>query len=363
MRQRERFGGALFAPDHEQVEVDDPRTPALARRLAAEFALESTQRGQQFFRCRLRQQARDGVHERRLHHFTEGPRAIQRRTDDEAAARQAAECLDRAPDLRFRIGEVAAHADVSRQPANSGQRNLGRRCIHEAAGARPRPRRRRRGPRRPAPPPPPPAGRCCGAQRVGHAVAIGLRDFLHLRPPVGELARRQAHVGAQQQQVEAGAEARLLQHAQCATAARLLEPRLGREHFAHAERETLRNRDAPLRPARRAIHRIDNGADVVPLLLRLLLDDLGERPIEQQREQERGRHRFAGRHALVGVDQALAHQPRHRAIRMTLEVTRHGGQQLGQQAVTLQHHEAHRAVAGQEQLERLVEQPRRRHAA
>jgi len=62
-----------------------------------------------------------------------------------------------------------------------------------------------------------------------------LRSFLDLGPPFRELARRETHLRAQQQQVEARAEARLLEHAQGAPSARLLEPRLRREHFSHTQ--------------------------------------------------------------------------------------------------------------------------------
>ena len=200
-------------------------------------------------------------------------------------------------------------------------------------------------------------------QRIGHAIAIGLRDFLHLGPPRRNRGVRQAHVRPQQQQVEAGAEARLLEHAQRAAPARLFEARLRGEHLAHAERETLRDGDASLRGTRGAVHGIDNRADVVPLLLRLLFDDVGDGPVQQQREQEGRRHGLALLDALIRVHQALLEQPRHGAVRVTRQVAGHRRQQLREQAVGLQHFEAARAMAGQEQLERLVEQPCRRHAA
>src|SRR5690242_11626510 len=50
VRKRQRLGSALLAADHQQVEIDDARAPALARRFTAEFPLEVAQRGQQFFR-------------------------------------------------------------------------------------------------------------------------------------------------------------------------------------------------------------------------------------------------------------------------------------------------------------------------
>ena len=44
------------------------------------------------------------------------------------------------------------------------------------------------------------------------------------------------------------------------------------------------------------------------------------------------------------------------------EIRRHGRQQLGEQPMPLQHHQAHGAMPGEEELQRLVEQARRRHA-
>jgi hypothetical protein len=75
-------------------------------------------------------------------------------------------------------------------------------------------------------------------QCIRHEIAIGLRNFLDLRPPVRELARGETHLGAQQQQVEAGAEARLFKHAQCAPAARLFE-RGCAANISHAQGKAL----------------------------------------------------------------------------------------------------------------------------
>ena len=129
----------------------------------------------------LREQARHRVHERRLHHFTERPRAVQRRSGDEAACAASRPSASSARShLRARIGESCCPR--RHRPAASAaavDATARRRCVHEAAGARPRPRRRRR------------RGRAAGttaalarrtllrAERIGHAIAIGLRDFLH----------------------------------------------------------------------------------------------------------------------------------------------------------------------------------------
>jgi hypothetical protein len=197
--------------------------------------------------------------------------------------------------------------------------------------------------------------------RIRHAIAIGLRHLLHAPPPRSDGGIREAHVGAQQQQVEAGTEARLFQHAQRAPAARLLEPRLRGEHFAHAQREALGNRDAALRGARRAVDGIDNRADVVPLLLRLLLDDLGDRPYSSSANRKVGVTGLpcATRWSVFTRPCAAAH---HRAVGMR-RGRRPPSAAARQQPALLQHFEAAARRAGQEQLERLVEQARRRHAA
>ena len=50
MRQRQRLGGARLAAEHQQVEIDDARAPAFARRFAAQLAFQRAQRGQQVLR-------------------------------------------------------------------------------------------------------------------------------------------------------------------------------------------------------------------------------------------------------------------------------------------------------------------------
>jgi len=66
----------------------------------------------------------------------------------------------------------------------------------------------------------------------------------------------------------------------------------------------------------------------VPFLLRLLFDDLRDRPVQEQREQECGRHRLARGHALVSIREALHEQARHCAFRVAIEIRRNRRQQL-----------------------------------
>ena len=80
-------------------------------------------------------------------------------------------------------------------------------------------------------------------------------------------------LGAQQQQVVAGAKARLLEQTERTPPAGMLEPRLQREHLAHAERKAPRNRKARLRLARRPVARLEDRRKLMPVLGRRRLDD------------------------------------------------------------------------------------------
>ena len=69
-------------------------------------------------------------------------------------------------------------------------------------------------------------------------------------------------------------EARVLEHTQRATAARVLEAWLQREHLAHPEREALGDGDASLCLARRAVAGVQDRRELVPPLWRRRLDVL-----------------------------------------------------------------------------------------
>ncbi|MCW0422840.1 hypothetical protein NB713_000783 [Xanthomonas sacchari] len=81
---------------------------------------------------------------------------------------------------------------------------------------------------------------------------------------------------------------------------------------------------------------------------------------QQQREQERRRHRFVVGDAVVGVAQAFDQHPPQRAAAVGAQRRRALREQRGEQTVPLQALEAGHAMAGQEQLEHFLEQPRRR---
>src|SRR5438270_462833 len=104
-----------------------------------------------------------------------------------------------------------------------------------------RPSRRARGPGPAATPAAAPV-RCLGRtalarERIRHAATLLGRNLLQTRPPLRDVGRREPILGAQQQQVVAGAKARLLEQTERTPPAGMLEPRLQREHLAHAERK------------------------------------------------------------------------------------------------------------------------------
>src|SRR5579862_4133126 len=78
MRQAQVRLGSLLAPESEQVEINDTRSPALMLRRAPELALQRAQRLKQGVRVKLRQRAEHRIDEVRLRDRSEGARAIQR---------------------------------------------------------------------------------------------------------------------------------------------------------------------------------------------------------------------------------------------------------------------------------------------
>src|SRR6185437_16829385 len=100
-------------------------------------------------------------------------------------------------------------------------------------------------------------------ERIGHPSSLISRYLLYPRPPFRHVLGCQTEIGSQQQQVVGRAKARMLQHAQRAAAAWMLQARLQGKHFPHTQRETLRNRDVPLRFARRPIAGVEDPAQLV----------------------------------------------------------------------------------------------------
>ena len=107
---------------------------------------------------------------------------------------------------------------------------------------------------------------------------------------------------------------------------------------------------------------VEDGGRVVPQLARRFLDAQPDGAVHQQREQEGRRHRTILAHPSVGLDEAAPQHALRRAVRETTREIGDVGQKFREQAAREQRLVAALAVTGQEQLERLVEQPRRRHA-
>jgi hypothetical protein len=198
-----------------------------------------------------------------------------------------------------------------------------------------------------------PTSRAVGPRRlsrepIGHLRPLLGGNFLHASPPLRHLARSETEVRPQQQQIISGAKARMLQHPQSSPPTRMLQTRLKPKHLPHTQREALRNRDVRLRLARGAIACVQNRPELVPALRRGRFDDAGNRPIQQQSEQERRSDRLVREHARVGVLQPAYQQLLDQAARVRFEIARHRRQQRRQQTAALQDSEALRAVSCQE---------------
>src|SRR5690606_30748755 len=155
-----------------------------------------------------------------------------------------------------------------------------------------------------------------GVERL--ALLFG-RQFLRVRPPLGELGGNLAAAGAQQQEVVRRAEALVLQQPGGAGAAAVLEAGLHREDFLHRDREALRDRDAELLLRddlmRRLVQRHDRRQTLGLQLLRALPD---RRP-QEHGEQEHRRDRLVLADALVGVAKTLPDELERRLPVRSLE--------------------------------------------
>ena len=101
----------------------------------------------------------------------------------------------------------------------------------------------------------------------------------------------------------------------------------------------------------------------MPALGRRRFDDLGDRPVQQEREQKRRSDRLVRNDTRIRVLQALQQQLLDHAAGVRPEVGIHRRQQPREQAVAPQSLEAACAVTRQEEFERLVEQACGRHAS
>src|SRR6516164_10800670 len=183
-------------------------------------------------------------------------------------ARQLPEPRDGREYLRPRILEVAADADVGRLPAIHERRSGVSRWTR-ATAARTTASAGSRRALRPSPLP----------ERIGHAAALLDRDLLEPRPPLRHRLGREPILRTQQQEIVGRAEARMLEHAQRAAAARVLEAWLQCEHLAYPERETLRNRDARLCLAGRAVAGVEDRRELMPARRRRRLNVLRDGPV------------------------------------------------------------------------------------
>ena len=138
------------------------------------------------------------------------------------------------------------------------------------------------------------------------------------------------------------------------------EPRLQQPDLLHRQRETARQRGA-----RHLVHGDAVGGAALclrrvhALCLQLRQCAAVRRP-QQHRVQERRRDRLVVGHARVGIAQPLHQHAPQRAGTVGGQRLRGFRQQRGQQTMRFQVLEAGHRVTGQEQLEGLLEQPRRR---
>ena len=230
------------------------------------------------------------------------------------------------------------------------------------AGAGEPARRRRRRPRRRGAGGAPGPRRLAG-QRIGHAAALLRRDLLHPGPPLRHLRGRQselARAAAAGRRPRGSADAR----ARAARAARADAPAAAaaRTSRARRARSAWEWRCAPApraSPGRRRRESWPARASA-PAASTSMMPAIG--PYSSSANRNVGVTGLSAMHARVGVLQPCSSSFSTRLPGWLAEVGIHRRQQRRQQAAAAQHLEAARAVPGEEQLQRLVEQPRRRHA-
>ena len=276
-----------------------------------------------------------------------GERSTRRRI------RQLRERLERARDLR-----AADRRDCCRAPTYAGSQ----RCVRHERGRRVTPRRRRRRRGR--------AAGACARHRLAGAAArrSAIRSSAGIswmsRPPVGERRIDLAGRGAQQQEIVGGAEARMLEQPQRAAAARRSKrgcsatiSRIGSEkrfgiamppHLAREHRVARREHDAA--------DRRGSGPSAAPASRRIA----GQSSTANRNVGVTACRRARARRCSTAEPQ----QPRAAATAGALAAARTSTS--GNRCSSRPWRTAARTTAspraGQEQLQRLVEQPRRRHA-
>jgi hypothetical protein len=115
-----------------------------------------------------------------------------------------------------------------------------------------------------------------------------------------------------------------------------------------------------LRFANRAVARIENRVQLVPAFRRSGFDLARDRAVQQQCKEERRRDRLARLRAFISILETLDQKLLDDAPAVLVEIRIGRRQQRAQEAVLTQDFEALRAVAGQKQLQRFVEETRGR---
>ena len=358
--------------EHQQVQIDASRAPAHARRRAPELSL---QRCSALKNCSAGSWVSSAATALTKSGCSAAPRAWSRTalTAPPAAFRQAS----RAPPARAApaapVIEIAAEADVGGLPDASHAGPLNRRGGDAIVlGA--------------APPPAPPAtaasptrvGRAAPRWRPGaRSAAASLRRLSTMaarsspgRPPAAASTSPRSRPGPARARARscsrsnAGAKARLLEQPQRPLATRMLQPRLQRVHLAHARARCAAECSRAPEASRSAR---SQASTIAPISCQRCG---GSDSITCARS---GRTAAAqtGTSAVTGLSAATrasvlrspwTQQLLDQAARMRRQVALDGRKQLAEQPRCAQHLEAALAVSGQEQLQRLVEQARRRHA-
>ena len=183
---------------------------------------------------------------------------------------------------------------------------------------------------------------------------------LRLAPVGNVLGMRIGRGQAQLEEIEGGAEPRMRQQPEHALAHALRETRLQQPDFLHRQREPARQGGAPDLVQGDPVGRATLGIRGVHAL-RL---QQRQRPAiggpQQHRIEKCGRHRLIGGDARVGIAQALHQHPAQRAGLVRGQCLRGFRQQCRQQAMRFQQFETGHRMAGQEQFQGFLEQPRRR---
>src|SRR5262249_12452870 len=112
---------APLAAVGDEIEVDDPRAPALVRLGTTHGRFNRFQLLQQRRRLELSEDAGDRVDEVRLRHGPERARAVEPRSQHETGVPQLPEPRDGREHLRTRILEIAADANVGGLPEIHGR--------------------------------------------------------------------------------------------------------------------------------------------------------------------------------------------------------------------------------------------------